>query len=474
MSSSANLDGDLTDSEDEGIIMDVLMVPQALRLSDVAFRDPLRPRFCAKLLHGVWYGMLFSEDTSTIPAAFNFIVARRTDAQLKSMVEGLSHCQCGPLDPDDDLFHGFGEEALEEERARHHGEVSTAPTHFRMLMILISIRILRILETVNPIKLVKFRGRNAKWPASLDDIIPPSLGPESTVKSLEQWVSYISVSHLWAIELLGAIASTCRSLVFPAIMQSPTLIPTILRIAAGACAEATNNLLPHSSKRKLTETATRLFGRLGSINSFFRAISGPSGSPDMLDKFPIQWKTVIVQMCNRVVQILRSPLMVQYGPGERRVDLIKSYTANLTLFIDESVSMDGIDPSLIQHAIDQLERLHGPPLTILHILLLGWKKSLRCFAMNCDNSLHTASHKFQRCGSCKIVSYCGKECQKRAWPEHKSICKTLSRAVRDGGGDIESDDFGENCKAGKVDAGDAEQIVNAFSTWRRTHGGVSL
>lgn len=29
----------------------------------------------------------------------------------------------------------------------------------------------------------------------------------------------------------------------------------------------------------------------------------------------------------------------------------------------------------------------------------------------------------QRCSSCKTTYYCSKECQKKAWPEHKNSCK---------------------------------------------------
>jgi hypothetical protein len=30
-----------------------------------------------------------------------------------------------------------------------------------------------------------------------------------------------------------------------------------------------------------------------------------------------------------------------------------------------------------------------------------------------------------RCGSCQTCRYCSKECQKKAWPAHKLLCKTV-------------------------------------------------
>jgi len=34
----------------------------------------------------------------------------------------------------------------------------------------------------------------------------------------------------------------------------------------------------------------------------------------------------------------------------------------------------------------------------------------------------TQQNQFQRCGKCKKVYYCSKECQRRDWPNHKKTC----------------------------------------------------
>jgi hypothetical protein len=34
-------------------------------------------------------------------------------------------------------------------------------------------------------------------------------------------------------------------------------------------------------------------------------------------------------------------------------------------------------------------------------------------------------HKLSRCSGCRCVFYCGKECQKEHWKEHKEMCKRL-------------------------------------------------
>ena len=37
----------------------------------------------------------------------------------------------------------------------------------------------------------------------------------------------------------------------------------------------------------------------------------------------------------------------------------------------------------------------------------------------------------QRCGGCRAVFYCGKDCQKSAWPTHKAACK-VAKSAREG------------------------------------------
>ncbi|PIL30605.1 hypothetical protein GSI_07306 [Ganoderma sinense ZZ0214-1] len=40
--------------------------------------------------------------------------------------------------------------------------------------------------------------------------------------------------------------------------------------------------------------------------------------------------------------------------------------------------------------------------------------------------------KLKRCAGCKVVAYCGKECQKAAWPEHRQVCRKAPPAKETG------------------------------------------
>ena len=36
--------------------------------------------------------------------------------------------------------------------------------------------------------------------------------------------------------------------------------------------------------------------------------------------------------------------------------------------------------------------------------------------------------KLKRCTSCKVVYYCGKQCQQQDWPTHKTKCRSLQHS----------------------------------------------
>ena len=55
------------------------------------------------------------------------------------------------------------------------------------------------------------------------------------------------------------------------------------------------------------------------------------------------------------------------------------------------------------------------------------REDLLCGFLECSRPKDNAAAKcFKLCGGCKIVYYCSRSCQKRAWPQHKACCNRLS------------------------------------------------
>jgi hypothetical protein len=48
-------------------------------------------------------------------------------------------------------------------------------------------------------------------------------------------------------------------------------------------------------------------------------------------------------------------------------------------------------------------------------------------------SLPAAGHKHLLCKGCRAVRYCGPDCQKRHWPQHKGACQAAAAAAARGG-----------------------------------------
>nr|GAT47550.1 predicted protein [Mycena chlorophos] len=54
----------------------------------------------------------------------------------------------------------------------------------------------------------------------------------------------------------------------------------------------------------------------------------------------------------------------------------------------------------------------------------AWKKGVKRACAYCEVVPH-GKVKLMACSRCKLVQYCGKDCQTRAWPSHKHFCKKV-------------------------------------------------
>ncbi|EIN10210.1 hypothetical protein PUNSTDRAFT_119268 [Punctularia strigosozonata HHB-11173 SS5] len=89
----------------------------------------------------------------------------------------------------------------------------------------------------------------------------------------------------------------------------------------------------------------------------------------------------------------------------------------------------------------------------------------RCFGPACSETEATAGRKLHVCGGCGHMTYCSKECQRRAWKDqrapHKPICKLIQ--------DLEASGVrapvwkGDNIMAASL-AGAAPELYRALMT----------
>ncbi|KAJ7222940.1 hypothetical protein C8J57DRAFT_242315 [Mycena rebaudengoi] len=451
-----------------------MIVPQAILFSDIAFSNPLQYEYCSGFLTACWLRIFAeAEEHEGLAAAFRFILSPRTDAQMASLIDEMSKCRC-TAPPDDIIGSQFMETFHDDAREAREARADESISDMEELMKIVIFRIVIVLHKTNATVLAKHKSRQ-KWPVSVDDVFLPDIGAETVVRSIEQWMQHVCLLDPWPIELLGSIARLCRFMVTPAMVHSQTLFPTIVRTVQRICDEASSHIGPKFSVPELARTCERLVQHMRRISSFLNDFFHRSGAiAGVLDDMPVAHKDALVHICDRAAKLLKSPLVVRHGEGEFRIDSVLTFTSIVTLLYDDDVSPDGLDPRLIENAYEKADIIvNGPPLKTIPLLLVAWKQSLRCYAKSCPESLQS-SHTFKRCSACGVVSYCGKECQKRAWGDHKKICKIIAKIIHDGGDVDDRAKFTRNCEAGMVDADDAEVVIASFSYWRSTHGNVSV
>ena len=58
-----------------------------------------------------------------------------------------------------------------------------------------------------------------------------------------------------------------------------------------------------------------------------------------------------------------------------------------------------------------------------------WKITIKYLCMNCDKGKYDGL-KLSKCGGCKQVAYCSRECQKADWKNHKSSCNLFQKGTK--------------------------------------------
>jgi hypothetical protein len=79
----------------------------------------------------------------------------------------------------------------------------------------------------------------------------------------------------------------------------------------------------------------------------------------------------------------------------------------------------------------------SPPAEFVCSMMRHAKSIQFCFAPGCPESAQSSGRVYMRCSGCRVVAYCGKDCQRRAWADenhpHSSICKKMKQVYDVGG-----------------------------------------
>lgn len=94
-----------------------------------------------------------------------------------------------------------------------------------------------------------------------------------------------------------------------------------------------------------------------------------------------------------------------------------------------------------------------------------------CCALDCQESIQTTGRAFSRCGGCSLISYCGKNCQQRAWRSkeyaHRDICAKVGKVYKLAPEAVPQSDFRvfeEKVRQAGIDDSTLSEVLHCLTT----------
>ncbi|PPR04835.1 hypothetical protein CVT26_012990 [Gymnopilus dilepis] len=432
-----------------------------------AIREPHNPRYCGTCLLGAFITCTPAErptqccctdtnaqaSTVTHPkvwkAVMAFLTHKRTDTQMDRLLVRLSTCNCR-MDQQGGYVKAY------HDAGKHHGEVfilrmrrideltsglDEEAREKRIITVFWGRVLISELFGVL-IKAIERRGLKSvakgiskAWPFNPTDLIPN--GADSLAEMILQWYRWISDPVIFVAT--GYILRICQELFFPSLVKCKFSF-TFLE----AC-------------RRLVDLTMVDFSTADD--------DAHACAAQRFQFFATSWVPlfkIFLGMSKQNSGAAAKPKPCKYAPS---LDLL-----NLNLSSDPRLPPHGVDhwvDSLATHGcrlfrlfrmylhprpdmpvhpkVEEIDsKTFPPPASIrspkqmMLTAILDFRTETRCSAYRCRNALQNVGGNFERCSRCTIVTYCGRDCQAKAWKDeqhtHKRICPLLRLLVEIGGG----------------------------------------
>ncbi|KAJ7207952.1 hypothetical protein GGX14DRAFT_634563 [Mycena pura] len=284
----------------------------------------------------------------------------------------------------------------------------------------------------NTVKVAR-HSQNSRWPTSMKDIMPH--GGKVTTQAFLRWAVYAEDMAFTAFGVLGHMVKICGSLIIGDITANT---------GVGEIFVSTSSVVqPHDD------------------------------SESYHDRLAVAQNSASVPHTPRLSSTLRRPLLPKYSPSSSQPE--KRKWCRPFEFFDWAIVSSLARQILVDHPElqPQLTELHADivvarrmiedPLHTVHRVLADAKSRTRCHAQGCPQSLASTGTEFKRCSACRVVAYCGKACQTRAWKTgphaHKHICAQIKALIAKGGGLDDRDVFVKKCREASVSADEALKVA---------------
>ena len=418
-----------------------------------SIRDPHNPKHCGTCLHGAL--VVNAERSSSHPAKKNrspdpreadvytslikFLLLERTDKQVDRLLERLSTCTCQISDPIQS-YHDRGRKQSAWTMTRGYledfasGDDKSKFTAERCVFIAdLFHNLLGVIKKSGIVSVAK--GSSQTWPKHTDDLLP--FGPDNFMQSMMRWYRFIPDTAVF--DLTGQVLRVCNTLLIPSLAQfrmSHVVVESTRKLVDATMIDIL------STNDGVRVRAAERFNYIGTNFISFLTL--------VLDqKFDIRaelvrgCETKAMQLCSILQYLSSDPYMPPCGFQRPIFKMLPGHGQDLFRFFHmhryPRPDMP-VHPEVVRY---DLIRFPPPPppdqrQTVTLEQIRKMRLEMRCSAYKCTNSLQTSGNDFQRCARCMVVSYCGRECQTRAWKEekypHKRVCPSLRSLIDRGGG----------------------------------------
>lgn len=274
-----------------------------------------------------------------------------------------------------------------------------------------------------------FGSKRGRWPTSAEQLFP--YGPERSMRSLVSQLGTFS----FAESVVTDLVSLHRPLAFPSILLSPTraLFMNYIITRLSACPAAINADLAKLRQPVLPAVRDAIVQRhLAACYYTAMLLYAVAVGPD----HHIDEQTFLYSRREQeLFAALDAVCLLTHARRKNELYWLELLTTHLWYRMTEAQRDAAGYPCPPPYAreIERTEQIHANPYRALRLYLPeGLRVPARaCDGPGCVKTVHdkAAPGAFARCGRCRAVQYCSRECQRADWKRarfpHREICGML-------------------------------------------------
>jgi hypothetical protein len=389
------------------------------------------------------------------PALTRFLTVIRDDEQGIRFLFDFAACKCfaaSPPNPHLAEFHRIPD-VLYPELNKLVGHITGVCIH-KMVSTLND-----CLAMASTVKVAQ-NLQNSRWPTCTKDIMPH--GGKNTTEAFLKLACYAEDMSFTTFGVLGHMIKICGSLIIGDITANPEVGKFFVSTGLRLCRDATTALCSPNDGSEYSErrSAAAEFRQRATFAAAFLE-SATSLAPEIFPVLLAGREEKMVQLLSLILE-LRDANSVRLDPDlDTRFESV-DWMIFSTLARQILVDHPELQPQIgkLHRDIVAAQRAIEDPLHTVYRVLTAAKNRTRCHAPGCPHSLASTGAQFKRCSACRVVAYCGKPCQTRAWKSgphaHKHICAQIQALISKGGGGLDNRDaFVRNCRQAEVSSDEA-------------------